>query len=125
MSIAENIARIRAEMNAAADSCGRDPKDILLCAATKMNDAAAVRVQILDEFGNPAPYAQIPVHFALEGAAELIGPSVVTAEGGMCGTFLRTVGTDGTARLTISTNQTAAEVLDFSVVYSKFTASTG
>ena len=88
-------------------------------------DAAAVRVQILDEFGNPAPYAQIPVHFALEGAAELIGPSVVTAEGGMCGTFLRTVGTDGTARLTISTNQTAAEVLDFSVVYSKFTASTG
>jgi pyridoxal phosphate enzyme (YggS family) len=46
MSIAENIARIRAEMDAAARSCGRDPKDILLCAATKMNDAAAVREAI-------------------------------------------------------------------------------
>ena len=46
MSIAENIARIRAEMNAAAIAAGRDPKQIQLCAATKMNDAAAVRQAI-------------------------------------------------------------------------------
>ena len=46
MSIAENVARIRAEMNAAAIACGRDPKDILLCAATKMNGADAVRQAI-------------------------------------------------------------------------------
>ena len=43
MSIAENVARIRAEIEAAAMSCGRDPKSIQLCAATKMNDADAVR----------------------------------------------------------------------------------
>ena len=46
MSIAENVARVRAEMEAAALACGRDPKEILLCAATKMNDAAAVREAI-------------------------------------------------------------------------------
>ena len=46
MSIAENIARIRAQMNEAAIACGRDPKEILLCAATKMNDADAVRQAI-------------------------------------------------------------------------------
>ena len=46
MSIAENVARIRAELNAAAISCGRDPKQIQLCAATKMNDADAVRQAI-------------------------------------------------------------------------------
>ena len=46
MSIAENIARIRSEIEAAALSCGRDPKSILLCAATKMNDADAVRQAI-------------------------------------------------------------------------------
>ena len=46
MSIAENVARIRSEMNAAAIACGRDPKEILLCAATKMNDADAVRLAI-------------------------------------------------------------------------------
>ena len=46
MSIKENVARIRAEMEAAAIAAGRDPKSILLCAATKMNDAAAVREAI-------------------------------------------------------------------------------
>ena len=46
MSIAENIARIRAEMEAAALACGRDPKEIKLCAATKMNDSGAVRQAI-------------------------------------------------------------------------------
>ena len=46
MSIAENVARIRREMEAAAIAAGRDPKSILLCAATKMNDAAAVREAI-------------------------------------------------------------------------------
>ena len=46
MSIAENVARIRADMAAAALSCGRDPKEIKLCAATKMNDADAVRQAI-------------------------------------------------------------------------------
>jgi len=41
--IAENIAAIRAKMNEAALACGRDPKEILLCAATKMNDADKVK----------------------------------------------------------------------------------
>ena len=46
MSIAENIARIRREMEEAALAAGRDPRSILLCAATKMNDAEAVREAI-------------------------------------------------------------------------------
>ena len=46
MSIAENIARIRAQMNEAAHACGRDPKEIQLCAATKMTGADAVREAI-------------------------------------------------------------------------------
>ena len=47
MSIAENIASIKARMRAAALAAGRDPESILLCAATKMNDANAVRQAIL------------------------------------------------------------------------------
>ena len=46
MSIAENIAAIRAQIVDAAIAAGRDPKEILLCAATKMNDAEAVRQAI-------------------------------------------------------------------------------
>ena len=88
-------------------------------------DTAALRVRILDEFGNTAPYAQIPVHFTIEGAAELVGPAVATAEGGMCGAYIRTTGTAGSAKLTVSTAQTAPVTLDFSIVYSKFTPSKG
>ena len=46
MSIAENVARIRAEIAAAAIAAGRDPAEITLCAATKMNDASRVREAI-------------------------------------------------------------------------------
>lgn len=46
MSIAENIAVIRAQMQEAALAAGRNPEEIQLCAATKMNDADAVRQAI-------------------------------------------------------------------------------
>lgn len=78
-------------------------------------DMAAVRIRLLDENGSPAPYAQLPVHLKAEGAAELVGPSVVTAEGGMTGTYIRTIGLSGQARLTISTDQTETETLIFQV----------
>jgi len=77
MSIAENIARIRAQMEAAAIKAGRDPKEIQLCAATKMNDADAVRqaiaagvdccgenrVQELVQKSKENAYEGAPVHF--------------------------------------------------------------
>ena len=44
--ITENIATIREKIKKAAIAAGRDPQEILLCAATKMNDAAAVREAI-------------------------------------------------------------------------------
>ena len=78
-------------------------------------DMAAVRIRVLDEFGNPAPFAQLPVSFRLEGAAELVGPGVATAEGGMCGTYIRTIGKPGAARLTISTPQTEEITLEFQI----------
>lgn len=77
MSIAENIAQIRARMAQAAQEADRDPADVLLCAATKMNDAARVReavlggvdccgenrVQELSEKQPQGAYEGRPVHF--------------------------------------------------------------
>lgn len=77
MSIAENIARIRGQMKAAAIAAGRDPESILLCAATKMNDSNAVRaavaagvdvcgenrVQELTQKLSEHAYDGAPVHF--------------------------------------------------------------
>ena len=76
-SIQENVARVRAEIQAAAQACGRDPGEISLCAATKMNDARAVReaiaagvdccgenrVQELVQKSGEDAYRGAPVHF--------------------------------------------------------------
>ena len=43
MSIEENVRAIKEQMRQAAIAAGRNPDSVLLCAATKMNDAEAVR----------------------------------------------------------------------------------
>lgn len=77
MSIAENVAQIRRRMNEAAIAAGRDPASIALCAATKMNDADAVRqaiaagvdccgenrVQELTAKSAQHAYDGVPIHF--------------------------------------------------------------
>ena len=78
-------------------------------------DMASIRIRILDEHGNIAPYAQLPVQFTLEGDAELVGPNLVTAEGGMTGTYVKTTGKAGEARLTIHTDMTEDVTLIFKI----------
>lgn len=78
-------------------------------------DMAAVRIQIQDEFGNVESFAQLPIQLHVEGAAELVGPEVVTAEGGMCGTYIRTTGVSGTAKLTISSYGLEPVTVEFEV----------
>ena len=46
MSIAENVKLVKENIAAAAIRCGRDPKEIKLVAATKMNDASRVHEAI-------------------------------------------------------------------------------
>ena len=78
-------------------------------------DMAAVRIRILDGNGNTAPYAQLPVRLTLEGAAQLVGPDAVTAEGGMCGTYIRTTGESGTAKLTVAAHGMEPVTVEFTV----------
>ena len=77
MTIEENVKAIKEKMRQAAISAGRDPDSVLLCAATKMNDADAVRraikagvdccgenkVQELTEKLAQNAYEGAPVHF--------------------------------------------------------------
>ena len=77
MSIEENVKNIKEQIRQAAISAGRDPDSVLLCAATKMNDAEAVRrairagvdccgenkVQELTEKLAQNAYESAPVHF--------------------------------------------------------------
>lgn len=77
MSIAENVKLVKENIAAAAIRCGRDPADIKLVAATKMNDASRVReaiaagvdicgenrVQELTEKLAQGAYDGCPLHF--------------------------------------------------------------
>ena len=76
-NVAENIRSVRERMAAAAAAAGRNPEDILLVGASKMNDAAACRAAIaagIDALGEnrvqellekdaQGAYAGAPLHF--------------------------------------------------------------
>ncbi|MBQ7737966.1 MAG: glycoside hydrolase family 2 protein [Oscillospiraceae bacterium] len=102
---------------------GGDPKELSLEVRTSHTalhegntyDAAAVRIRVLDAHGMTAAYAQLPLRLELEGDAALIGPDLVTAEGGMTGTYVRTVGRPGRARLTVSAPGLESVSVDFTV----------
>ena len=79
-------------------------------------DMASIRIHVADEFGNIASYAMLPVKVKVEGAAELVGPDVIVSEGGMCGTYIRTTGENGTARVTLSADGLEPVMLEFAVV---------
>ena len=77
MSISEKVAKIRADIRAAALAAGRDPDTVKLCAATKMNSSDRVReaiaagvdlcgenrVQELTQKLSEDAYRGVPVHF--------------------------------------------------------------
>ena len=96
MSIAENVKAVKENIAAAAIRCGRDPSEIKLVAATKMNDTGRVkqaiaagvdicgenRVQELQQKLAEGAYVGCPLHFighlqknkvkAIVGKVELI-----------------------------------------------------
>ena len=81
-------------------------------------DMAAVRVRVLDENNNISSYAQVPITAKITGDAELVGSAVMTAEGGMCGFYVRTKEKGrkhGKALLTIHAEGMQEQKIEFSV----------
>ena len=62
-------------------------------------DAAAVRIRALDGHGNPAVYWQEPIALRCDEGLEIIGPHVISLKGGSGGTYVKTCGVSGNARL--------------------------
>ena len=61
-----------------------------------------VRIRVCDEYGNVAPYFATQLPLTVEGPLEIIGPKAAQMAGGMGGTYLKTTGQAGKAKLTIS-----------------------
>ena len=78
-------------------------------------DAALVRIRAVDGHGNVLPFFQEPVKLYAEGAVELIGPEVISLQGGMGGTFVRSKGIEGQGKLSIQTMNGEAQQILFSV----------
>lgn len=78
-------------------------------------DVAAIRIRMLDEYGNQMNFYNDPVLLETEGPIEIIGPKVTALQGGMGGTYIKTQGTAGEALLKIRTSQTEEVQLKFRV----------
>ncbi|MCM1088953.1 MAG: hypothetical protein NC419_12415 [Muribaculaceae bacterium] len=78
-------------------------------------DVAAVRIRVTDEHGNQMPFYNEPVRLEADGPVEIIGPDVISLQGGMGGAFIRTTGSAGKACLRIWTQQTEEVELAFTV----------
>ncbi|MBQ1407304.1 MAG: glycoside hydrolase family 2 protein [Eubacterium sp.] len=82
----------------------------------KSYDVAAVRIRSVDEHGNTLSFANDPVIIDTEGDIEIIGPSVMSLQGGLGGTYVRSLGREGNGRITISSQGGAKESVEFVIV---------
>lgn len=64
-------------------------------------DVAAVRLQALDQNDNLMSFYNDPVVLETEGPIEIMGPAVLSLQGGMGGTYVKTCGRMGDATLRI------------------------
>lgn len=78
-------------------------------------DMAAVRVEMQDEYGNLLSFCQDPVTFEATGDITLIGPSTVSFQGGMTGTYVKTTGKAGSGKLLVRAAGCESVELPFTV----------
>ncbi len=79
-------------------------------------DVSCVRIKAVDENGNLLNYYNDPLILEIEGEAELIGPKLIALSGGMGGTFVRSTGRFGSAKLVIKdAYDTQLSYIDFDI----------
>ena len=72
-------------------------------------DVALVRIRTVDDHGNVLPFYQEPVRLITEGDISIIGPDTIALQGGMGGTYVKSMGRSGRGALLLQ-SQTAGEV---------------
>lgn len=79
-------------------------------------DVAAVRIRAVDQNGNQANFYNDPVVLEATGDIEIIGPRVIPLNGGMGGTYVRTLKNNG-ALTGKGVLKVADEVIEFNIKY--------
>lgn len=65
-------------------------------------DVASIRIKAVDENGIQLPYYQEVINLEVTGPVQIIGPSRISLKGGAIGTYIKSIGKEGNAELTIS-----------------------
>ncbi|MBO4292302.1 MAG: glycoside hydrolase family 2 protein [Lachnospiraceae bacterium] len=82
-------------------------------------DMAAVRIQMQDESGNVLSFDNEPLQFSVEGDIHLVGPAVVSLQGGMSGTYVKTAGREGRGVLRVTAQNCEPVEIRFDVKISE------
>ena len=72
-------------------------------------DVALVRIRAVDDHGNVLPFYQEPVRLITEGDISIIGPETIALQGGMGGTYVKSLGRSGQGALLLQ-SLTAGEI---------------
>lgn len=72
-------------------------------------DVALVRIRAVGDHGNVLPFYQEPVRLITEGDISIIGPDTIALQGGMGGTYVKSLGRSGQGALLLQ-SLTAGEV---------------
>ena len=72
-------------------------------------DVALVRIRAVDDHGNVLPFYQEPVRLITEGDISIIGPDTIALQGGMGGTYVKSMGRSGRGTLLLQ-SLTAGEI---------------
>ena len=86
---------------------------------TNTYDVAAIRIVMKDQMDNVLPFYQGVVNASSNGPVEIVGPRQILLRGGMGGTYLKTTGQSGQARLILTNEQAEMKILSFTVIDKK------
>ena len=78
-------------------------------------DVALVRLRAVDTHGNVLPFYQEPVRITTEGDIAIIGPDTIALQGGMGGTYVRSLGKNGQGTLILKSSTMDEQRISFTV----------
>lgn len=78
-------------------------------------DVASIQIKAVDDNQVVLPYYQEAITIKTEGPIEIIGPDIVTLKGGMSGTYIKTIGKKGNAKVSISGNGLDEVIIEFNI----------
>ena len=78
-------------------------------------DAAEIRIRALDQNNNIVNFYQEPVVLSAEGPIAIIGPKIISLQGGMGGAYIKTTGEEGIGILRVKAAQMDEQTIKFEI----------